>query len=105
MIILTRKLIEVGLNNGGISADQLGMFGMTWPPEVGWKDRLEGLEVTEGQYLAFLQLGEERRRKAEAKRWARIAAQESRSLAHSKAQGAEGEAPPASGWSSRCEAP
>lgn len=55
MIILTKELIERGKSsNGGWNKRQLAIFGLSYPLDRGWINRLVGREVTDKRYADFL---------------------------------------------------
>lgn len=54
---LTRQMIESGRSdNGGYSKAQLSLLGIVWPPQHGWPKMLEGTEIDEQAYRAFMDL-------------------------------------------------
>lgn len=60
---LTRESIESGkTDRGGWTGAQLRQLGVEWPPVKGWINRLEGKEISDAQYAAFMDLRHARTR-------------------------------------------
>ncbi|MEO9871177.1 hypothetical protein [Ekhidna sp.] len=54
-MIVTKKFIEEGRSkNGGWSKKQLELLGISWPPEKGWQDRLNGKEISDENAEQFI---------------------------------------------------
>ena len=54
---LTKDFLKIGASRkGGYSAEQLYVFGISWPLKSGWMDRILATPVSEGNYRKFLQL-------------------------------------------------
>lgn len=56
-IILTHQLIEQGRSeNGGWNRNQFELLGVSWPPLKGWKERLNGTQMSRVKFEEFLEL-------------------------------------------------
>jgi hypothetical protein len=54
---MTKKMIEEGRSsNGGWNAKQLALFGVYWPLQPGWQNRIIGTTVSRETYKQFLKL-------------------------------------------------
>lgn len=57
MIRLTNELISAGFSDaGGVTRRQLDALGVQYPPKVGWKNQLIGVEISQESYDLFLSL-------------------------------------------------
>jgi hypothetical protein len=51
---VTEKWVITHARPGGAwSAKQLAAIGVSWPPKKGWKQRVEGMEISEEQRQTF----------------------------------------------------
>lgn len=53
MKLTKRYLLDNRTEKGGFTRQQLKILGIKWPPQAGWLDDLEGVEITEQQKAQF----------------------------------------------------
>lgn len=56
-VIVTQELIKLGESgNGGWNKKQLAIIGIDWPPQKGWRDRVEGTVISNEDATRFVSL-------------------------------------------------
>lgn len=57
MIKITQEFIDSGKSHaGGWSREQLRILGVSWPPEAGWRERIEGTEILTLEAEKFIEI-------------------------------------------------
>lgn len=54
---LTREaILDNRTDRGSWTRGQLESLGVSWPPQYGWLDRLDGTEISDAQWQRFIEM-------------------------------------------------